>query len=201
MERRTFLKNSVGIAASAGLNLPLVESNSSKDPVPYNLYWGDLHCHSGISYGRGSLKNAFIAAQENRLDFCSVVGHSSWHDTPRDAEHMNRIKDYIVYHDEGYKHLAELWPDVKELTRKVRKPGKFIPFLAFEWHSIKYGDHNVYYLEPEGEIIKANSIEELRRKMSGQKAIIIPHHIGYAPGSRGINWDHYVSSEQSPFAL
>ena len=199
MERRTFLKNSVGIAASAGLNLPLVESNSSKDPVPYNLYWGDLHCHSGISYGRGSLKNAFIAAQENRLDFCSVVGHSSWHDTPRDAEHMNRIKDYIVYHDEGYKHLAELWPDVKELTRKVRKPGKFIPFLAFEWHSIKYGDHNVYYLEPEGEIIKANSIEELRRKMSGQKAIIIPHHIGYAPGSRGINWDHYVSSEQSPF--
>ena len=44
-----------------------------------NLYWGDLHAHCGISYGKGSLSNAFANAKEH-LDFCSVVGHATWHD-------------------------------------------------------------------------------------------------------------------------
>ncbi|MCJ7680702.1 MAG: DUF3604 domain-containing protein, partial [Candidatus Aminicenantes bacterium] len=43
------------------------------------------------------------------------------------------------------------------------------------------------------------SIESLREKMSGHKALVSPHHIGYTPGSRGIDWDHFVSSDQSPF--
>lgn len=188
-----------GVTGLAALNIPVRESYSAQRTRPHHLYWGDIHCHSGISYGRGSLEDAFEAAQEQRLDFCSVVGHSSWHDTPRDEEHMNRIRDYIVYHDEGYERLARLWPEVKRLTRNVTKPGKFIPFLAFEWHSRQYGDHNVYYLEPEGEIVKADSIGELRDKMKSHEALVIPHHIGYTPGSRGINWDHFVGSEQSPF--
>lgn len=167
MERRKFLKSTVGMTGLAALNIPPSVSCSAQKTNAYHLYWGDMHCHSGISYGRGSLEDAFEAAQEQRLDFCSVVGHSSWHDTPRDEEHMNRIKDYIVYHDVGYKRLARLWPEIKKLTRDVTKPGKFIPFLAFEWHSRQFGDHNVYYLEPEGEIIKADSIEELRAKMNG----------------------------------
>ena len=70
-------------------------------------------------------------------------------------------------------------PEIKKLTREVRKTGKFIPFLAFEWHSTRYGDHNVYYLEPEGEIVKANSIGELRDRMKNQEALIIPHHIDF----------------------
>jgi hypothetical protein len=199
MDRRKFLKNMAGITGLAAINLPLHAACTAVKKHDHNLYWGDIHCHCGISYGRGSLEDAFDAAREQRLDFCAVVGHSSWHDTPRDEEHMNRIKDYIVYHDEGYERLARLWPDVKRLTRDVTEPGKFIPFLSFEWHSIKYGDHNVYYLDPEGEIVKADSIEELREKMSSHKAIVIPHHIGYLQGSRGINWDHFVESDQSPF--
>jgi len=199
MNRRKFLKSITAVLGLASLNIKLGESFSPKKRNQHNLYWGDLHCHCGISYGRGSLKDAFKAAQEQRLDFCAVVGHSSWHDTPRDPEHLKRIKNYIVYHDEGYKRLAKLWPDVKKQTKEVLKPGKFIPFLAFEWHSTRYGDHNVYYFEPEGEIVKANSIEELRDKMRDTKALVIPHHIAYLPGSRGIDWEHFVSSEQSPF--
>ena len=199
MERRKFLKSTAGMTGLAALNIPLSVSCSAQKTNAHHLYWGDMHCHSGISYGRGSLEDAFEAAREQRLDFCSVVGHSSWHDTPRDEEHMNRIKDYIVYHDVGYERLARLWPEVKRLTRDVTKPGKFIPFLAFEWHSRQFGDHNVYYLEPEGEIIKADSIEELRAKMKSHEALVIPHHIGYTPGSRGIDWDHFVGSGQSPF--
>ena len=199
MDRRTFLKYSAGAASIAALSIPAGSNCSRKKRTPYNLYWGDMHCHCGMSYGKGSPEDAFEAAKQQRLDFCALVGHSSWHDTPRDSEHMNRIKDYIVYHDEGYIRLENMWPKVKELTRNNLKPGKFIPFLAFEWHSIKYGDYNVYYLEPEGEIIKANSIEELREKMKNHQALIIPHHIAYLPGSRGIDWNHFVESPQSPF--
>lgn len=198
MDRRNFLKGAAGMAALAGLPTSYCSSLSSDLSNPYSLYWGDLHCHSGISYGRGTLENAYIAARENGLDFCANVGHSSWHDTPRDEEHMNRIKGYIDYHDEGYERLAGLWPHIKQHTREVTQPGSFIPFLAFEWHSIKYGDHNVIYLEPEGEIIKADSIGELRDKMKGQQAIIIPHHIAYGPGSRGINWEAFEESSQCP---
>ncbi len=199
MDRRRFLKSAAGLAALAGLPASYNPPPLSDLSNPYHLYWGDLHCHCGISYGRGTLENAFEAAKENRLDFCSVVGHSSWHDTPRDEEHMKRIRGYIGYHDEGYERLAKLWPQVKEMTREATKPGFFIPFLAFEWHSIKYGDHNVIYLEPEGEIIKADSVEELRGKMKNHKALIIPHHIAYGRGSRGINWDTFEESTQSPF--
>jgi len=199
MDRRRFLKSAAGLAAITGFPETFRPRSPSDLSNPFHLYWGDLHCHCGISYGRGTLENAFKAAQENRLDFCSVVGHSSWHDTPRDDEHMNRIKGYIVYHDEGYERLAKLWPRVKQLTREVTNPGRFIPFLAFEWHSIKYGDHNVIYLEPEGEIVKADSIGELRNKMKGKDALVIPHHIAYGPGSRGINWDTFEESLQSPF--
>jgi hypothetical protein len=205
MKRRKFLKGATGFAGLTALGMgslkscaEAVDEYEPKDN-PYQLFWGDLHCHCSISYAKGSLENAFEAAREQRLDFCSVVGHSSWHDTPRDEEHMNRIKDYIVIHDEGYEKLEELWPEIKKLTRDVRKPGEFIPFLAFEWHSTRYGDHNVYYLEPEGEIVKADSIGELREKMQHQEALIIPHHIGYLPGSRGIDWDHFEESSQSPF--
>lgn len=113
---------------------------------------------------------------------------------------MNRIKEYIVYHNEGYVRLANVWPKVKELTKANLKPGTFIPFLAFEWHSTKYGDHNVYYLEPEGEIIKADSIQELRDKMKKKEALIIPHHIACLPCSRGIDWNYFVESSQTPLA-
>ena len=198
MDRRDFLKSAAGAAVLAGLPASSCSPQSADLTHPYQLYWGDLHCHSGISYGRGTLENAFEAARQNRLDFCSVVGHSSWHDTPRDEEHMNRIRGYIVYHDEGYERLAGLWPRVRQLTRDATEPGSFIPFLAFEWHSIQYGDHNVIYLEPEGDIVKADSIQELRAKMKGRRAIIIPHHIAYGPGSRGINWDTFEESSQTP---
>ena len=199
MNRREFLKGSAAAVGLAGLGTGIGESSWADRPKPYNLYWGDMHCHCGISYGFGSLEDAFKAAVENRLDFCSVVGHSSWHDTPRDPETFKRIKHYIVDHDEGYARLARLWPDVKRQTKAMLKPGKFVAFLAFEWHSTKYGDRNVYYFEPEGQIVKADSVQQLLDKMKGKKALVIPHHIAYLPGSRGIDWDYFVESEQSPF--
>ena len=48
-----------------------------------SMYLGDLHNHCDISYGHGSLEDAYANAAL-QLDFASVTGHASWHDMPRD---------------------------------------------------------------------------------------------------------------------
>ena len=47
----------------------------------FNIYYGDLHNHGSISYGHGSIEEAFLNAKE-QLDFCSVIGHALWPDMP-----------------------------------------------------------------------------------------------------------------------
>ena len=58
-----------------------------------NRYWGDLHTHCAISYGYGSLERAFKLGREH-LDFCSVVGHATWHDMPTDRDRYAFIIDF-----------------------------------------------------------------------------------------------------------
>ena len=195
MKRRTFLKSAAGISGLTALNMPPRVNDEKKKPGKYNLYWGDLHCHCNISYAHGSIEDALDAAAQ-QLDFCAVVGHSSWHDLPSDRE---KYGYWIDYHNRGFEKLAGLWPKIIKLTKDTLKPGKFIPFLAFEWHSMKYGDHNVYYMKPEGDIVKADSVEELRDKMRTKNAFVIPHHVAYMKGHRGVNWDHFKVSSVTPF--
>ncbi len=195
MNRRTFLQSGAGVSGLAALHIPFAKKAKKKKANKYNLYWGDLHCHCNISYARGSLEDALDAA-EQQLDFCAAVGHSSWHDIPTDRKRLGALIDY---HNNGFEKLARLWPRVIKLTKDKLKPGKFVPFLSFEWHSMKYGDHNIYYMEPKGEILKADSIEEMRDKIKNMNAFVIPHHIAYIRGYRGINWDAFVECPQSPF--
>ena len=39
-----------------------------------NLYWGDLHSHCAVSYGYGTIEQAFANARLH-LDFATVTGH------------------------------------------------------------------------------------------------------------------------------
>ncbi len=55
-------------------------------------YYGDLHNHCGISYGVGTLEEAFNNAREC-LDFCSVTGHAQWPDMPEPNEHIQPLLD------------------------------------------------------------------------------------------------------------
>lgn len=157
------------------------------------LYWGDLHTHCAISYGYGSLERAFRLAKEH-LDFCSVVGHATWHDMPADRERHGFIIDY---HREGFDRLRQNWSSVQETVRKNNRPGRFVSFLGYEWHSCAFGDHNVYYLDDGGEIVERDSLEELDEAFAGREVMIHPHHIGYGAGFRGINWSHF-NSRRSP---
>jgi hypothetical protein len=162
-----------------------------------SAYVGDIHSHCGISYGHGTIEDAYSNARL-QLDFASVTGHASWHDMPDEPEHARS------YHEECFANLRRQWEHVQDVTENVHEDGAFVSLLSFEWHSMTYGDHCVYYksgrgpLDPAG----AKSLEELRQELrhlgaGGLEAFAIPHHIGYRSDRRGINWTTYTE-EFSP---
>lgn len=157
------------------------------------MYVGDIHNHCGISYGHGTIEEAYANARL-QLDFASVTGHAWWPDMPRDDPFLPEL---VAYHERGFARLADMWPQVQEVTASVHADGKFVSFLSFEWHSMAYGDHCVYFDGPRGDIIRAADLPDLRRSLrrlaaSGVRTMAIPHHIGYHSGRRGINWREYT---------
>lgn len=159
---------------------------------------GDLHSHCDVGYGHGTLDDAFANARL-QLDFVAVTPHAVWHDMPVEEE---RLADVVAYHRAGFKRTKEQWPRVKQLVQELNEPGSFVTFLAYEWHSLAHGDHNVYFRDPGHDIVEAPSLEDLRQAVRGIRAgggdaILIPHHIGYQRGHRGINWDDFTD-EVSP---
>ncbi|MEA1997255.1 MAG: Tat pathway signal sequence, partial [Gemmatimonadota bacterium] len=196
MKRRSFIQTTAGMAVSAACAAPGEEKRGrTVIDQGYNLYWGDLHTHCNITYGHGSMEDALEAAVE-QLDFCAIVAHALWPDIPRENK---RIGPVVDYHLEAFARVRENWSEVEDLNLRYRKPGKFIAFLAYECHNMQDGDHNVYHLEPRAKITEAGSIPELKEKLKGRKALVIPHHMGYIRGCRGFNWDSFQESDQSPF--
>ncbi|MCB9937477.1 MAG: hypothetical protein H6823_04490 [Planctomycetaceae bacterium] len=163
--------------------------------MSYQLYWGDLHSHCSISYGEGTVEQALLRAKA-QLDFCSITGHAFWPDMPTDRERYGEIIDY---HNEGFARLAGNWDRLIEKQAVASRDGEFIAFPSYEWHSLKYGDHNVYARGPKLELRNVVDLPALRELVRDANAIMIPHHIGYAAGYRGIDWKHFEDS-QSPFA-
>jgi hypothetical protein len=156
------------------------------------LYYGDLHSHCAVGYGHGTLEEALQNARL-QLDFASVTVHAYWPDMPVGEE---RLKALVDYHQKGFQVTADSWSKVKTVVEAANQPGEFVTFLGYEWHSIQFGDHNVYFNGSDGSIIKAPDLQSLRlalRKLrdEGLEALLIPHHIGYKQGYRGINWQAF----------
>ncbi len=154
-----------------------------------NVYYGDIHSHCAVGYGHGSLEEAFQNARM-QLDFACVTVHAHWPDIPVDDAYL---ADVVAYHQRGFAVTAAAWPRVREVVQANHQSGRFVTFLGFEMHSLQYGDHNVYFKGAEGEVIRAADLEDLRRSLRQYQArgidcLLIPHHIGYRRGYRGINW-------------
>lgn len=158
---------------------------------------GDIHNHCGISYGHGSIEDAYRNARL-QLDFASVTGHAAWHDMPAEPAHVS------AYHTQGFERLRQSWDHVQDVTEAVHEDGTFVSLLSFEWHSMTYGDHCVYFPASHGplDIAQAPSLEALRAELRtlarrGLPGMVLPHHIGYHVGRRGINWSTF-DEELSP---
>lgn len=161
-------------------------------------YWGDIHNHCSVGYGHGSLADSFRNARL-QLDFAAVTVHAHWPDMPVGDD---RLTDVVAYHQAGFRRSREQWPAVREMVEAQYEPGRFVSYLAFEWHSRKFGDHNIYFNGSEGDIIYAADLAEMRAalrayRQRGIETMLLPHHIGYKQGYRGINWGAFTS-EFSP---
>ena len=172
----------------------------SASPAPRGLacYYGDIHNHCNVSYGHGDLKDAFANAVL-QLDFASVTGHSSWPDIPKREGIMESVVDY---HVSGFTKLEQRWRHFLDTTEKFHAPGKFVTFLSYEVHSMQDGDYTAVFRDPEGAMFKPTSIKDFQRHLAeqsrhGLKAFLLPHHLGYKTGYRGINWDSF-SEAASP---
>lgn len=164
-----------------------------------NIFYGDIHNHCDLSYGHGSLQAALSNARL-QLDFVSVTVHAVWHDLPTDDPNLSYLVDY---HKEGFLQAQANWAGYLTNIQQANVDGKFVTFPSFEWHSMAYGDHCVYYKQAhEGlPIIDARDLPTLRQNLRDVNcpAFMIPHHIGYRQGSRGINWQAFTD-EMSPIA-
>ena len=148
----------------------------------YAILYGDMHNHNAHGYGVGSIERSLEVAR-GHLDFFAFTGHSSWHDMP--TMEGGRERHWI----DGFKRLKDTWPQVQEVIAGGNRDGEFCAFLGFEWHSSAWGDQCVVFPGDRRPLFYAGEVERLRRFCLEERALMIPHHLAYPKGRRGVNWD------------
>jgi len=158
----------------------------------YNIYFGDIHTHSGQSAGglgtcgTGSVDENYTYARDvSNLDFYALTEH----DWQTNDEH---------------------WSTLMQKVEAYNAPGRFATIPAFEWTSLVYGHRNVYYADAnqpfflswqEAQVGKGggrqpmaagvDSPRELWAKLDrlNTLAITAPHHPSAA--SHPLNWEFW----------
>jgi len=148
----------------------------------YRILYGDIHNHNAHGYGVGSIERSLEVARTH-LDFFAFTGHSSWHDMP--SMEGGRERHWI----DGFKRLKDTWPRVQDVIAGGNRDGEFCAFLGFEWHSSRWGDQCVVFPGDHRPLHYAPDPERLRRFCIEERALMIPHHLAYPKGRRGVNWE------------
>ena len=155
---------------------------------PTHPFWGEIHTHTDLSDGNGSPEDNFEIALSH-LDFWAMADHAF---DPA-VFSRNYKKEF------GHPYLLnDRWEHIQELCRSYEDPGKFIPFLAYEWTNYQFGHHNVYYLDYDQPIRMPPTLPELYDSVRGVDAFVIPHHGGYPVGVCGKDWDCH-DDQLTPF--
>lgn len=148
----------------------------------YRILFGDIHNHNALGYGIGSLERSIDIARHH-LDFFAFTGHAHWHDlAPMEG---GRETHWI----EGFRRLEEGWPKVQGLIADVNTLPDFSAFLGYEWHSSVFGDQCVVFPEDHRPLYRPDHVEALRAFCREEEALMIPHHLAYPKGHRGVNWE------------
>ncbi|CAK8991713.1 Uncharacterized protein TC_0708 [Durusdinium trenchii] len=160
-----------------------VESSLTEHQPKLKLYWGDLHNHNAVGYGKGSLPRSIDNAREH-LDFFAFTGHASWHDLPQMPQ--NRHQKWI----DGFKVHREHWPRTRKLIREANTDD-FVAILGYEWHSSQFGDYCMLFPEDQPDLYLPDHVEKLLDFAEDRGALAIPHHVAYKEGWRGANFAHF----------
>jgi hypothetical protein len=103
---------------SVGLNA--AEGQPTAGPSPaiggYNVYYGQLHSHTGISDGRGTPDDAYKYARDTaKLDFFSIADHCSY-----PYKRMMTVAEY---------------QGIQTTANSNNQDGTYVTFWGFEWTS------------------------------------------------------------------
>ncbi len=190
LTRRSFVNSSL-LAPLLGGTRPRSRAywGTGAEKGKYQLFWGDLHNHNAVGYAQGSLERSIEIAGEH-LDFFAFTGHASWHDIPQIAgdRHLKWIDGFKVHRDH--------WPKTRQLIREASTEA-FTALLGYEWHSSEFGDYCLIFSDDQPELYLPDHVEKLLHFAAERKALAIPHHLAYARGWRGANFD-YFSATVSP---
>jgi len=174
----------------------------TEDEPEYKWYWGDIHCHSKISDGSGSLENSYKYARDvSILDFCAYTDHD------------------VCFESRGYIWQTQKmklfgWEKTKKIVSDFYTPDRFVTILAYEYSNDfeiynTHGDGHycVYYNTVEDAPFyssideKSNRIFELWnllkiwKNQSGNDVFTVPHHLL----DKKLGWDsNYYDSEMVP---
>lgn len=153
----------------------------------FQILFGDIHNHNACGYGVGSMERTIDIAQTH-LDFFAFTGHSSWHDiVPMEGGRENHWYN-------GFQKLKDEWPKIQKLIKDANGGNEFSAFLGFEWHSSSFGDHCVVFPDDDQPIAYPNNVGDLRNFCQEKSALMIPHHLAYPEGHRGVNWSVFEHS-------
>ena len=148
------------------------------------ILFGDIHNHNAYGYGIGSLERSIDIAKTH-LDFFAFTGYSSWHDLePMEGE---REQHWL----KGFAKLENGWGNVQNLIADANQNDEFSAFLGFEWHSSFFGDQCVVFQDDHQPLAYPDHIRELRKFCMENDALMIPHHLAYPSGNRGVNWGEF----------
>lgn len=159
----------------------------------FRAVFGDLHNHCNISYGHGTLDDALHNAAL-RLDFVSITGHADWPDMPVNDP---RVAHIVAFHVAGFEKLRTGWDDYLRRIAEFESQHGLVTFPGYEVHSNRHGDYTIVGLDHNFPMILEESPQALRRAFAERTtggpppALLFPHHIGYRPGARGVNWDSF----------
>ena len=136
-------------------------------PAPqYELFCGEMHCHSNLSDGRRHVEvdDCFRSIRDiAELDFGALSDH-----------------------DHGGVGYAELWADgkwdlIRQKVAEYDQPGQFTTFLAYERDSYPYFNNMViYYRNADSEMIRdvrdgEITAEKLKELLAREDVLIVPH--------------------------
>ncbi|HNT36338.1 MAG TPA: DUF3604 domain-containing protein, partial [bacterium] len=141
----------------------------------YNLYFGDIHAHTWMSDGMGSLDEFWTRCRDVlEWDFAALTDHD----------------DFV-----GNRISPAEWEEMKYVANRYDDPGRFAAIHAYEWTTGRppsgFGHKNVYFSDTNPPLFRkcdadAASPSLLYEKMKPWNALAFPHHIAWT----GSDWEH-----------
>jgi len=180
------------------LSSPPLQARSDPIDVRRDVYWGDLHCHTRIGQALETPEFLYeYGRDDGALDFMCHVEHYAG--TP--ARWFYGKPGSSVAEEEMASYIEDSWARQKELIEHYAEPGRFVPFLGYEWASNIYGHMHVIYRDVDEDVVyphdfydREDTPAKLFEKLADRKALVIPHHPSWPVnngGVSGMDWSFY----------